>query len=359
MSGATMRDIAKKVGVSEATVSLVINGHRGRVSAQTRAQVLAAIQELDYTPNTIARSLAARATWTFGLVVADVVRQPFSLAIQGVEAAAMRQGYNVILCNADYDDERLVQATNVLLAKRVDGMVFVLSSRLQPNLPLQRLAGKHIPVVMVNYPGVAPGVPAVLIDNASGISALTQQLIDLGHRHIACIHLPISGPRSVMAAQERYTGFCRTMAANALPVPPEYLKEGAQGEYAGETTGYRMTQELLRLPHRPTALVCCNDYLAIGAMQACNAAGLSIPADIAVVGHDNIPAARYLRPALTTVNQPMREAGEQATQLLLQQIWQKSQKKGPGPESAMSTRLPCTPVIRASAGHRQIEQSAD
>lgn len=305
---------------------------------------MAAIRELDYTPNTVARSLAGRSTSTIGLVVADVVRSPFSAAIQGVESVAMRFGYTVILCNTDDDDERVARATEVLISKRVDGIVFVLSSRAHESLPLERLQRRHIPFVFVNH--AAAGAPAVLIDNTSGTFELTRQLMELGHRRIGCIHLPAGGPRTVLAAQERLEGYRKAFDVHGLTCDPALVREGSFGEALGEGVGYRLATDLLSLPERPTALVCCNDYLAIGAMRACESAGLRIPHDVAVVGHDNISAGAYLRPALTTVHQPMAEAGGQAVQLLVQHIWQRV------PIDGAPIRLPCSLVIRSSSGHQ-------
>ena len=207
MAEVTMRDVAKAAGVSEATVSYVVNGHTHRVSAKTRERVLAAIAALRYTPNTIARSLASQTTWTIGLVVSDVVRTPYTSAIKGVERVAVRCGYQVILCNADDNSARLAQASAVLAAKRVDGAVFALSSRQDEDLPINQLVEMNIPVVVINRRPKEPTIPCFLIDNASGTYQLTKQLIALGHRRIACIHLPAAGTRATTAAIERLAGY--------------------------------------------------------------------------------------------------------------------------------------------------------
>ena len=349
MRGVTMRDIARRAGVSEATVSHVVNGNTRRVSAATRERVLQAIRELDYTPNKIARSLATRATSTIGLIVADVVRTPYAAAIKGVESVARRHGYDVVLCNLDGLDARLERAVDVMLAKRVDGIVFVLSSRPSDRRLIERLAKNSGPIVFVNQPSGLPGVPSVLIDNASGTYELTRHLVSLGHRRIGCIQLPFQGSNPVLAARERFTGYRDALGSCGITFDAALTREGAFGEEAGVIAGERAAQELLCLPERPTALVCCNDYLAIGAIRACEALGLRVPGDVAVVGHDDIPAARYLRPSLTTVSQPMTQAGEVGMQLLLQQL--AGGKSEPPGGLDVPARLKCTPVFRESSGN--------
>lgn len=343
-------------------MSYVLSGKDARISEATRERVMAAAQALDYTPNSVARSLVARATWTIGLVVADVIRAPFSAAIKGVEGAAMRFGYNVILCNTDSDSERLLRSTEVLAAKRVDGVVYVLSSQCNEQLPVDRLFRYDIPVVLVNRLSSDPRVPSVLIDNVSGTFGITRQLLEMGHRRIACIHLPVEGPRVIQASRDRLAGYHRGHELSGVPVDPELLRVGVFGEEYGEEVGYRRALELLDLSERPTAIVCCNDYLAIGALRACRTRGLMVPDDVVVVGHDNTSAGRYVSPSLTSVDQPMAEAGSQATQLLVQLIWErtgKEPKRGmrpPAIEVATGTastviKLPCTVVLRASSGH--------
>lgn len=209
----------------------------------------------------------------------------------------------------------------------------------------KRLLRRKIPFVLVNHPPIASNVPTVLIDNKSGTYALTRQLVELGHRRIACIHLPLEGRRVTEAAQERLFGYREGLAVHGIDPEPSLEREGVFGEEHGEAVGYRIASELLALPNPPTAIVCCNDYLAIGAMRACEAAGLVVPRDVAVVGHDNIAPSAYVRPALTTVHQPMAEAGEQAIQVLVQRIW------GRHKEPYTPIRLPCTLVIRESSGH--------
>jgi LacI family transcriptional regulator len=361
LGGVTMRDVARKAGVSAATVSYVLSGKDSRISEATRKRVMAAAQALDYTPNSIARSLAAQATWTIGLVVADVVRAPFSSAIKGVEGAAMRFGYNVILCNTDSDPERLLRSTEVLAAKRVDGVVYVLSSRCNEQLPVDRLFRYDIPVVLVNRLSSDVRVPSVLIDNVSGTFDITQQLLEMGHRRIACIHLPMEGPGVIQASRDRLTGFQKAHQCLGVAMDAQLLRTGAFGEEIGEEVGYRRSLELLDLDERPTAIVCCNDYLAIGALRACRARGLVVPDDVAVVGHDNISASRYVSPALTSIDQPMAEAGSQAAQLLVQLMWERGKERrrgGPPPTVEVTAdmpstviRLPCSVMLRASSGH--------
>lgn len=371
----TIRDVAKKAGVSEATVSLVLNGHEGRVSQITRARVLDVVRELDYTPNSIARSLAERVTWTIGLVVSDVIRAPFSSAIKGVESTAMRHGYQVMLFNMDGKASRMVLATELLISNRVDGIVFVLSSRAYPDLPVDRLLKRNTPFALVNHPVDIDGIPCVRIDNTVGTRTLTRQLIELGHRRIGCVHLPIGGKDAVLAAEERLDGYLAALKEKGIAVDPTLIREGARGEVHGEAVGYRIARELLSMDNCPTALVCCNDYLAIGAIGACEDLGLSVPHDVAIVGHDNIPGSAYVRPPLTTVEQPMAEAGRRATQLLVQMIRDRAGGRPAANQDAAMTQnqaalymdsddeltdespdrhrvtLPCSLVIRSSSGH--------
>lgn len=370
----TIRDVAKRAGVSDATVSLVLNDHVGRVSQMTREKVLDAVKALDYTPNSIARSLAGRATRTIGLVVSDVVRAPFSSAIKGVEASAMRFGYQVMLCNMNGDSKRLARATDALIENRVDGIVFALSSRIHPELPVSRLLRQNVPFALVNHTLDIDDIPSVLIDNASGTRELTRQLIELGHRRIGCLHLPVDGGDAIKAAEERLNGYMTALSEKGVSPNPSIIREGAWGEVHGEAVGYRLAYELLSTPDRPTALVCCNDYMAIGAIRACEKLGLIVPRDVAVVGHDNVPGSAYVTPALTTVEQPMTEAGKRATHILAHMIRQRAGERalsgtkvtserqaelaatefdfeGGGDGGSFVVNLPCSLVIRSSSGH--------
>jgi LacI family transcriptional regulator len=301
----TIKDIARIANVSTATVSYVINDTRP-VSPERATRVREAIAQLGYAPNAIARSLRQARTRTIGLVIEDNANPFFAEIAKGVEDEAFGRGYSVLLCNSNASPDREQQYLDLLLAKRVDGLIFFSSTgtveRLQPFI------AQRIPVVAFYRDVGDLPVDTIKVDNVEIGYVGTRHLIDLGHRQIACIR-----PASVAGASaQRADGFVRAMEEAGLAIEPRLVLRGDNLVSGGR----RATRELLGSARPFTAIFACNDGMAIGSLSALYEGGLRVPRDVSVVGVDDILLASYAQPPLTTVAQPKREAGCMAVEFL-------------------------------------------
>lgn len=301
-----MRDVAERAGVSVTTVSHVINNTRA-VSDTSRQSVLQAMEELDYRPNALARSLRRRKTTTIGMIVPDSANPFFAEIARAIEDASFAQNYSVILCNSEGDLEKQRTYTKVLVENRVAGILFV-AAGVSTEL-VEDLCRRRVPLVVVDreVPGVK--VDTVLTNHAQGGCLATQHLTDLGHRRIACI----TGSSEVSPSAERVTGYRKTLENNGLAFDERLVVKG-DFQYR---SGYEATRQLLQGEVKPTAIFACNDLMAVGCMSAATELGFRIPADLSVVGFDDVRLVSFTNPPLTTVCQPKVEIGRLATEMLL------------------------------------------
>ncbi|MBN1313772.1 MAG: LacI family DNA-binding transcriptional regulator [Anaerolineae bacterium] len=305
----TMADVAREANVSLMTVSRVVNRKEG-ISEPTAQRVREVIERLGYRPSGIARSLATRRTGTLGLVVPDNANSFFSVLARGAEHVAYQEGYSIFLCNTEEETDRELAVLQSLEDKEVDGIILC-SSRLGKDE--LRGAVAHLPfTVLVNRRLDDEGIGSVMIDDEHSGQTATQHLLKAGHRAIGLL----AGPLNSYSGQRRARGYHTVMqAANLEPdlgwivnCPPKV--EG----------GMQAAHKLLATHPEVTALVCYNDLVAVGALKACAQMGLSVPGDVAVVGHDDIELAELVTPALTTCRVARYEIGSQAVQLLLEHI---------------------------------------
>lgn len=306
---ATIRKVADLAGVSTATVSHVINDTRA-VSGALTTRVLNAMEQLDYQPDIIARSLRRRETLTVGLIVPSIEIPFFARVAAGIEAAANDVGYSVILCNTGWSLSREVHYLNNLLARRVDGLLCIsLAMSAEHIAPVLR---RRTPVVIFErtMPGVE--VDAVAIDNVQGAFDATAHLLDLGHRRVGCI----TGLPNSNLNEERIHGYRQALAERGIPFDPSLLRTG---DYTA-AAGVRESLALLRLPQPPSAIFAFNDLMAMGVMQAVQERGLRIPADVAVIGFDGLAITEHCYPPLSTIEQPVAEMSAAAIALLLDRI---------------------------------------
>lgn len=308
----TIREVAESAGVSYATVSHVINNTRV-VSPETRERVLAAMSALNYRPNALARSLRKGTTNTIGLVLPDSANPFFAEISRSIEDEAFNKGYSVFLCNTELDIQRELFYVDVLSKKQVDGIIFVAAGDQADSLDF--LLRQNMPVVMIdrNVPNVE--VDAVLPDHQLGGFLATQHLLSLGHERIACI----AGPSSITPSAERITGY-----RNALEQAGVRYDESLviRGDYHAQS-GMDITNSLLKMDPRPTAIFALNDLMALGALRAAAEAGCRVPRDLAVVGYDDLELSQFTNPPLTTIAQPKNEIGKQAVNLLVSRMFQK------------------------------------
>jgi LacI family transcriptional regulator len=306
-----MRDIAQAAGVSVTTVSHVLNESRF-VRQETTARVRAAMDELGYRPNGLARSLRRKETLTIGFVVPDLANPFFAEIGRGLEEACFEAGYQVIFSHTGGEPHRESRAIDALLEKQVEGLV-VAPAVSEPE-ELHALAAVGVPVVMVDRDCAGFNGDIVLANNVSGGRQAVEHLVRLGHRRIGCV---VSSPASRPASPGRLHGYQQGMAEAGLAqaVIVNHLKSETMSEVEA---GYQAVREVLAQTKRPTALFLTNDLMAIGALRAAIDAGIQVPGDLAVVGFDDIALAQYTNPSLTTVRQPRHEMGTLAAALIVQ-----------------------------------------
>lgn len=328
-----MKDVAVHANVSVSTVSYVLN-NTGPVSADRRARVLNAVRELNYIPNESARSLKRQSAATIGLVIPDLTNQFFSLLAHGVVRAAALRDVLVVLCSSDSSEEAESGNARLLRSQRVDGVVYLTGSYESHTslLELQSLG----PVVLVDERIPGAELPAVVADGRRGAREVAALVVELGHKRFACI----AGPTALWTAEQRLAGYREALAMGGLD--PDNM-EVLVGDYR-QDSGFELARKALSgaRSKRPTALLCANDMMAIGALEYCRQAGLDVPGDVSIVGFDDVPMAPLLTPRLTTVRQPAREMGTGAANLLLDLIQGESEPAIPAP-------YPVEVVVRESA----------
>jgi LacI family transcriptional regulator len=309
----TIREVAESAGVSYATVSHVINNTR-LVSHETRERVLTAMEQLNYRPNALARSLRQGKTNTIGLVLPDSANPFFAEISRGIEDEAFKRGYSVFLCNTELDIQRELFYVDVLSKKQVDGIIFVAAGDQADSLDF--LLRRNMPVVMIDRDVPNVEVDAVLTDHKLGGFLATRHLIELGHKRIACI----AGPSSITPSAERITGYRRALEEAGISYDENLV---LRGDYHAQS-GLEITHSILKMNLRPTAIFALNDLMALGALRAAAEADCSVPDDLAVVGYDDLEIARFTNPPLTTISQPKKAIGAQAVSLLVDRMSQKS-----------------------------------
>jgi LacI family transcriptional regulator len=328
----TIRQVAKRAGVSAMTVSRVIN-NSGYIGQETQARVEAAIAELGYVPNTLARSLRFKRTRTLALVLTDITNPFFTTLARGVEDAASDQGFNVIFCNTDEAEAEQDKYLIMLVQKRVDGILLVPAR--SSGKPVRYLQDHGIPVVVLDRRVPDCQVDSVRCESELGAYELVRLLLGLGHRRIAAL----IGPDGVSTAADRLAGYRRALAEVGLETEQLVFR----GEYT-QDGGRQMAQQALALIPGPTAVFASNNFIAIGAYCVLRDAGLRVPDDIAMVAFDDLPSALVMEPFLTVVAQPAYEMGQRATDLLLARL------AGEGSIKFQNVVLPTELIVRRSSG---------
>ncbi len=346
-----MTDVARLAGVSHQTVSRVVNGSP-HVSEPTRAKVMAAMEQLGYRRNGVARALAMRRSGTLGVITFDTVRYGPVSTLYSIEQAAGSVGLGVSIAVAERAaSDEVVRALARLQDQSVEGIVAIapqhdavdaLSTELR-GLPAVLVGGVHGggsgPIAAGDE--VRPGQPAVGIDQRGGAAAATRHLLDLGHRTVH--HL--AGPRGWLDAEWRTEGWRATLDEAGRSAPEPVAGDWSAG------SGYAAMREMLAATPDLTAVFAANDPMALGALRALDEAGLRVPEDVSIVGFDDVPEAEFFRPPLTTVRQHFTEAGRRAVGMLLDMIRPDDGPatrpgSGTGPPAVVPTEL----VVRRSTG---------
>lgn len=331
----TIKDVAAKAGVSYQTVSRVLND-KGEVADDTRLRIQAAIDELEFRPNAVARSLVSQRTHVLGLLTADFSDYTHARIIEGAETEARRRGYLIFVTGGERgpDGEPLDTPLLTQHQHQAEGLFIVYHGANRDRYDLFNQMPRDLPLVTIGYAPGRAGVLTVGIANVEGGRQATEHLIRLGHRSIA----QITGPMQMYASQERYQGYEEALKTAGIVCEPEMIASGAWTS----ADGYRATLRLLDQAQF-TALFVQNDRMAMGALQALRERGRAVPDDVAVVGFDDIPSTPYFDPPLTTVHQPTFELGEAGARLLIDQI-----NGLPAPTEPL--RLTTHLVVRQSCG---------
>jgi LacI family transcriptional regulator len=332
----TIEEIARLADVSRSTVSRVLNNHPN-VRAEVREKVLRVVQEHNYTPNAAARSLASSRSNVVSLVVprsaATLFADPFfPLVIQGISEACTSAGYFLMLSMLSAELERPFY-NRVLRGRHFDGVIMLSSDVDDPLLP--QLIRDQMPLVLVGRHPYLDEVATVDVENREGARLATAHLIRLGYRRIATI----TGPQNMAAGIDRRDGYKQALTAAGIVIDPALVVEG---DFTQES-GYSGMGRLLALPDRPRAVFAASDTMAFGAMRAISEAGLRMPEQVALVGFDDVPAAAYSSPPLSTIHQPCVELGAAAVRALVAQI-----DTPAAPQAAV--RLPTALVVRGTCG---------
>lgn len=304
----TMKQIAELAEVSAATVSKIINGRDEHISQTTRDKVLKIIEEHQFSPNTVAKGLRVKKTSTIGFVLPDITNPFFPEIARGIEDIANQNGFAVVFCNTDNKAEREQACVSFLQSKMVDGLIFTRAIRTSF---FENYLSKNIPTVIVdrdvNTAGSAIG--KVYTDTLAAVHEATQLLLSKGCKRVGFI--------SAMSTSQsdRYNGYLHALEENGLPLDESIVYR----EHYSAETGYRGALEIMRKA-KLDGIVCGNDLIAAGAMQAIRQTGLQIPNDVRIIGVDNIYFSKFLYPPLTTIEQPAYEMGAAAAKMLINHI---------------------------------------
>ncbi len=303
----TIKELARRAGVSHSTVSRALNNHPS-VAAETAARIQQLARELHYVPSATARTLKTNRSRVLGVIVNRIADPFYSEVLGGLQSVAYRSGYSVFISAFEYDPERELNLMRTLLARQVDALL--LFSSTFPARRLEQLGALPVPVLFIHNRATDVLPHSIYHNDRSGTRALTRHLLALGHRRIAYG----GNVRGGLLHQQRRQGVVDALEELGLALPPAYDLLAPDGQMR---SGAVLAEQLLALAERPTAIICFNDMQALGLMQALQSAGLRIPDDISVAGFDDIPLAAFLYPSLTTYHQPQWELGELAAQAAL------------------------------------------
>lgn len=306
MGPVTIRDVAKKAKVGVGTVSRVLNNSPA-VADSTRERVLAAIKELDYTPNPIAQQLSSGLTHAIAVTLPFLTYPSFVERLRGVQHALAKSNYQLVLYSAETPDHRDQQFEDLARQTRADGVLII-------SIPLsdahaERFIRNKIPTVMVDI--YNPRMNRVYVDDVYGGYIATKHLIELGHKKIGFISDTVQTKFKFVAMENRLRGYQKALAESGIPFFPQYHLEDEHGR----PEAAKMARALLNLKDPPTAIFAASDTQAIGVLDAASEMGISIPEELSVIGYDNIRDAEYLN--LTTIAQPLFESGYEGARLLL------------------------------------------
>lgn len=331
----TRTDVARRAGVSTATISYVINNGPRAVAPETRERVLRTIAELGYYPNELARSLRIQQTSTVGLVIPDLLNPFYAGLARSLEDICFNQGYVVIVCSTNREADKERRFAELLRAKQVDGVVFLPDSQSIDAISI--LTAAHVPTVVLEHD--FPNLHCIAIDDRRGGQLATEHLLNLGHRRIAFIQQQTSHTTS----RYRLEGYRQAMRNAGIMPDPALVVTSDSNPASGAAAMARLLA--LRSERRATAVVAHNDIIALGALHALRTAGLAVPSDVSVVGYDDIASAAFYAPPLTTISYPKAAMARAAANRLFAMMSEQGDSLPPFTEL-----LPVELAIRESTG---------
>lgn len=330
-----IKAVAKRAGVSTATVSRTINGS-DKVTPKTAERVRRAVEALQFYPDTNARSLGSGRSNLYGLIISDITNPFFPELVKAFEDIAVEHGQEVLVANTNYDPARMESCVTRMMQRKVDG-VAIMTSEMEDRL-IKVFNHRNIPLVFMDVGAPGPGVSRVRVDHAAGVAMAMDHLVGLGHRKIAFI----SGPLDLFSARTRHEAFIKSLARHGLKRESILIQE-ANHRADG---GHKAMQRILDSGAEPTAIVASNDLTAIGAMGAIHEHGLRVPDDISIVGYDDIQLSAYTQPSLTTLLLPRIEIANAAFRALYKSLQSKTKKPQTGEDYDVKPTL----ILRQSTG---------
>lgn len=331
----TIYDIAKKANVSAMTVSRVIN-NSGRISDKTRLKVKQIMEEMNYVPNSMARSLVLQETKILSLLITDITNPFYTTLARGAEDAAMKSGYKLLFGNSDESLDKEKEYVDMIRMARVDGVLFAPASD-QSLEHLRALRQHDIPLVLLDREVPGFETDMVLGDSKAGARQLMEHLLSLGHRRIALVN----GSLEISTARQRMAGYKEALKLNDLPYDEQLVLESSYKPLKDHSD----LNKLLRLPlsERPTAIFAANNFLATGIIRFLQEAGLTVPDDMSVVCFDDLDPTSVIDPFLTVAAQPAYQFGELGIRLLIERI------RGDAREDYRKIVLPPELIVRRSS----------
>ena len=307
---ATIKDVAQKANVGLGTVSRVLNNHPS-VKEETKAKVLRAMEQLEYNPNAIARSLKVQKTRSIGVIIPDISSAFFPEVVRGIEDVASHYKYTIILSNVDLDREKEKVCLNMLMEKKVDGIIFI-SNTIDEELH-EAFSKINIPIVLVSTRDPRRVYKSVIIDNEVAAYKAVDYLCQLGHRDIAMIAGKKNDPN---AGIPRVEGYKRALENHSIPFQQSKIY---YGDYQYQS-GFEQMEEILKKKNIPSAVFVASDSMAMGAAYAALKNGYALPEDLSIVGFDGLEMAKYFHPAITTIKQPRYQMGAKGMEMLIRLI---------------------------------------
>jgi len=331
----SIRKVSKVAGVSVATVSRTMS-HPDRVRKETREKVLEAIKAVGYRPNMMARNFRAKKAFAVVVLVPNIANPFFSRVIRGIEQGAQAEGYAVLLGDTQGLKEREAEYISLVSSRQADGVI-QLSANVDGVLDILGDVDGPVPLVNACECAVNPPCPTIRIDNVAAAQKAMNHLVSLGHERIGIVLGPSDSPLTI----DRLKGYKLALKEHKLPFDKRLV---VSGDFS-LGSGRRAVASLSAVNKPPTAIFCCNDEMAIGAMHRVKTDGFRVPEDISIIGFDDIEFASYVDPALTTISQPTEELGKVAFAVLLDLL------EGRKPEQ-MEFVLPTELIVRESTGKR-------